>query len=307
MEQVLEVNNLYKRFQKVSVLSDLSLTLSPGQIYGLVGENGSGKSTFFRILAGLHSVNSGTVRICGDDMVSNRQKAKCHVGFVPDDFGMYDRLMVQESLEFYAEAKGLSGLMARKRIGNVLEQVSLLGSENMEVTALSYSMRRRFCIAQALLGEPELLVLDEPVAGLDLPRRQSLYQLFRHLAEGGTTILLSSHMVNELQSVCTDVGLLQQGRIVHEIHTKDIGEEELETNVVYIRIMGEGKQGIAALRPLPCVQSISQQGNELLVTLIGGDEQERQMLASLVEHGVPVVAFERQQEDFERMLMHYQG
>lgn len=305
MGTVLEVNNLCKRFGKIPVLSDLTLTLSQGQIYGIVGENGSGKSTFFRILAGLLQADSGTLRICGDDMKESRRRAKSHVGFVPDDFGMYDRLVVQESLEFYAQANGLEGLMARKRIGDVLEQVSLLGSERCEVTALSYSMKRRFCIAQALLGEPELLVLDEPVAGLDLSQRRGLYQLFLQLAQEGRTLLLSSHMVNELQTICTDVGLFKQGCIVRELHTPDIMESELRTNVIHIRIAGEGDRAVAALRPLSYVQSISRNQNTLLVTLTGGEAEEQHMLTKLINDGVPVISFERQQEDFESLLMHY--
>ncbi len=225
---MLKIQNLRKTFGNYHALDGLDMEIEAGALYGFVGPNGAGKTTTIKIVSGLLLPDKGTVEIDGIDALAYPRQMREKIGYVPDYFGVYDNLKVWEYMEFFASCYGLEGLTARKRSLTLLDQVGLGDKEDFYVDGLSRGMKQRLCLARALLHNPALLVLDEPAAGLDPRTRLEFRETIRELNQQGTTILLSSHLLSDLTELCTDIGIVDAGKmlltgsveeIIEKIHT----------------------------------------------------------------------------------------
>ena len=213
---MLEIRDLHKTYGKFHALNGLTMTVKDGALYGFVGPNGAGKTTAIKIMTGLLAADSGQVRIDGRDVTGRATDLKARIGYVPDFFGVYDNLTVGEYMEFFASCYHLDGLMARRRCQALLEQVGLEERPDFYVDGLSRGMKQRLCLARALIHDPEILILDEPTSGLDPRTRFEFRDILKELQESGKTILISSHVLSELSQLCTDIGILDQGKLVLE-------------------------------------------------------------------------------------------
>ena len=218
---MLEIRGLHKIYGKYHALGGLDMTVKDGALYGFVGPNGAGKTTAIKIISGLLGADGGSVSINGIDALADRNRMKAMIGYVPDFFGVYDNLMVWEYMEFFASCYHMDGLMARKRYTALLEQVGLEDKLEYYVDGLSRGMKQRLCLARALIHDPALLILDEPTSGLDPRTRFEFKEILGELKGAGKTILISSHVLSELSELCTDIGIIDQGRMVLE---GEIGE-----------------------------------------------------------------------------------
>jgi ABC-2 type transport system ATP-binding protein len=300
---MLEIKNLWKKFGKFHALNGLDIMIPEGSLYGFVGPNGAGKTTTIKIMTGLLSADSGQVIINGRDVTGGLDDLKRSIGYVPDFFGVYDNLKVNEYMEFFASCYGLDGLKARNRYMTLLEQVGLEEKSNFYVDSLSRGMKQRLCLARALIHDPFLLVLDEPASGLDPRTRFEFKEILKDLKEQGKTIFISSHVLSELSELCTDIGIIDQGKIVLGGSIEEILHRVNATNPLIISVLGEKERALTILKSQPCVQTIAVKDQDIRVNFIGDEQDEAQLLQQLVDAEVLVRGFYREQGSLETLFM----
>jgi ABC-type multidrug transport system ATPase subunit len=208
---VLETRNLNKAYKGVQALQDFNLKLTPG-ILGLLGPNGAGKSTLMRMLATITQPTEGTILWNGQDVVKDPEALRSVLGYLPQDFGVYPNLSAQEFLEYMAAIKGMSGAKARRKISDLLDLVNLRDAARRPLGGYSGGMRQRVGIAQALLNDPQLLIVDEPTVGLDPEERVRFRNLLSDLG-GERIVILSTHIVSDVESTATDIAIIHKGRL----------------------------------------------------------------------------------------------
>ncbi len=296
---MIQLKNLYKKFGQRTAVDDLTLQVPTGEIYGLLGHNGAGKSTAIGMMLGQVWPTSGDVRICGHDVTAHRRLALQKVGAIFESPAFYDYLSGRRNLEILSS---YTAPTSRQRIAEVIEWVSLTGRENSKVRTYSHGMRARLALAQALLPHPALLILDEPSDGLDPEgiheMRLTIQRLHREL---GLTILLSSHFLNEVEQLCTRIAVLNQGRKVFEGSLAATKQRE-----AWIRLR-TGDFALAA-KELRQAQLITQDRDACLIALNPGVGTD-QIVRLLVERGMPVYEIapvEETLEDFYLSLMNGQ-
>jgi ABC-type multidrug transport system ATPase subunit len=208
---VIETHHLSKSYKEVQALEDLNLKLAPG-ILGLLGPNGAGKSTLMRMLATITKPTAGTILWNGRDVVKDPEALRSVLGYLPQDFGVYPNLSAQEFLEYMAAIKGMSGTKARQKISDLLDLVNLREAARRPLGGYSGGMRQRVGIAQALLNDPQLLIVDEPTVGLDPEERVRFRNLLSDLG-GERIVILSTHIVSDVESTATDIAILHKGHL----------------------------------------------------------------------------------------------
>ena len=208
---VIETRNLSKAYKGVQALKDFTLKLTPG-ILGLLGPNGAGKSTLMRMLATIIKPTEGTILWNGRDVVKDPEALRSALGYLPQDFGVYPNLSAQEFLEYMAAIKGMSGKKARQKISDLLDLVNLRDAARRPLGGYSGGMRQRVGIAQALLNDPQLLIVDEPTVGLDPEERVRFRNLLSDLA-GERIIILSTHIVSDVEATATDIAIIHKGQL----------------------------------------------------------------------------------------------
>jgi ABC-2 type transport system ATP-binding protein len=293
---VIQLKHLNKKFGQRLAVDDLTLHVPAGEIYGLLGHNGAGKSTAIGMMLGQVWPTSGDVRICGHDVTAHRRLALQKVGAIFESPAFYDYLSGRRNLEILS---AYTMPTPRRRIEEVIEWVGLTGREHSKVRTYSHGMRARLALAQALLPQPELLILDEPSDGLDPEgiheMRLTIQRLHREL---GLTILLSSHFLNEVEQLCTRIAVLNQGRMVFEGPLAATKQRE-----AWIRLR-TGDFGLAA-KELSQAKLITQERDGKLIALSKGVGTD-QVVRLLVERGMPVYEIapvEETLEDFYLSLM----
>jgi len=210
---VLSISNLSKSFGQIKALQNVSLDLKPG-MFGLLGPNGAGKSTLMRNLATLLQPDSGTITLDGVDIVKQPQTMRETLGYLPQDFGVYPRMSAMALLDHLAVLKGISNKKARKeQCENLLRAVNLWKMRGAAVASYSGGMRQRFGVAQSLLGDPSVIIVDEPTAGLDPFERQRFLDLLSEAGEG-KIVILSTHIVDDVRDLCPDMAIMGDGEIV---------------------------------------------------------------------------------------------
>ena len=296
---MIQLKNLYKQFGQQMAVDNLTLQVPAGEIYGLLGHNGAGKSTAIGMMLGQVWPTSGEVRICGHDVTARRRRALQKVGAIFESPAFYDYLSGWRNLDILSS---YTAATPRQRIREVIEWVGLSGREHSKVRTYSHGMRARLALAQALLPHPELLILDEPSDGLDPEgiheMRQTILRLHREL---GLTILLSSHLLNEVEQLCSRIAVLNQGRMVFEGTMAATKQRE---QWVRLRV-GDFASATSRLRE---AQLITGERDGKFIALQPGVGTD-QVVKLLVERGLPVyeiTAEEQTLEDFYLGLMNSQ-
>ena len=226
-EVVLESKGLTKRYGSFVAVDKLNLAVRKGEIFGLLGPNGAGKTTTILMLLGLTEPTTGSVRVLGLDPARQPLSVKAQVGYLPDEVGFYSNLTARENLIYMAKLNGLRGQEAYDRIDTSLEQMGLGPAANQRVGTFSRGMRQRLGVAELLLKRPQLIIMDEPTLGLDPEVAREFLETIRHLKAEGITMLLSSHLLYQVQAVCDRVGLFHQGRMVLDGTVKELARRVL--------------------------------------------------------------------------------
>ena len=298
-----EVKNLCKNYGKFRALNHLDMIVEEGELFGFVGPNGAGKTTTLKILAGLLKADEGQVVLDGVNALKQPNRLKEAIGYMPDFFGVYDNLRVSEYMEFYAAAYGIYGLQARTQYRELLDMVDLADKEDFYVDGLSRGMKQRLCLARALIHNPKILILDEPASGLDPRTRYQFREILKDLNTMGKTILISSHILSELSEMCTDIGIIDGGRMVLRGSMVEILTMVNSANPLEIVVCDKLDEALKLLRRHKLVRTISVDSPKIVVTFGGNQKDEAFLLKMLVEAGVMVNSFVRKQGSLETLFM----
>jgi len=304
---IVATRGLVKRYNGTLALAGLDLEIGEGEIFGLVGPNGAGKTTTLRILATLLQPTAGEAEIAGVSVLRHPDRVRRVLGFMPDAFGVYDDMRVFEYLDFFGRCYGLPADRRRRMIGDLLELVDLADKRDAYVQDLSRGMQQRLCLAHALVHDPSVLLLDEPASGLDPRARVELRELLRELRALGKTILISSHILPELEELCTSLAIIDHGRVVAAGTVGDI-ETRLRAGAVFrAKVLGDEMQlesARARFAADPAVASAAVRDDGLLeIGFAGDDEAAARLLAGVIGAGVRVVSFARAVSDLEELFL----
>lgn len=304
---MISIQNITKSYGHVTALDGLSLQVEDGALYALVGPNGAGKTTLFRILLGLLYPDRGTVTIDGMEAGADIRRLKRRIGYVPDRIGMYPNLRVSEYMDFFADCYDLSGAKAKRQIQMLLDLVGLRDRQTQYMDTLSRGMQQKLSLARALIHDPKILILDEPIADLDPATRVEFREIIAELADAGKTMLVSSRMLTEISELCTDIGILNHGKLVMEGKLHDVLDRVDASNPIIIRIAGNMSSAMQTLKKDAKVRSISIRDQQLLITYTGSPKEESALLRRLIEAGVPVQGFHREKGDLEALFLQLTG
>ncbi|MCS7172977.1 MAG: ABC transporter ATP-binding protein [Armatimonadetes bacterium] len=260
MTVAIETQGLTKHYGRTVAVQDLNLVVREGEIFGLLGPNGSGKTTTILMLLGLTDPTAGTARVLGFDPTRQPLEVKRRVGYLPDSVGFYDELTAWENLRYIANLNGFSPREAKTRIGEVLERMGLAEVADHKVGTFSRGMRQRLGLAEVLLKRPRVAILDEPTLGLDPEAALEFLHLIRGLRAEGMAILLASHLLHQVQAICDRVGLFHKGRMVLEGRVEELSERVLGGSYrIHLEARGTGVADL--LRGLPQVVRVHPEGN----------------------------------------------
>lgn len=234
------VSKIYKTPKKEDFLAvdDISLTITPGSIHGLLGPNGAGKSTLISLIAGMNTPTSGAITLFGTDVVKKPEAAKGLIGVVPQEVVVEMAFTVQEVLYYFSGMYGVPQAERQTRIDQALEDLQLTEKKHEKAKTLSGGMKRRLMIAKAILHQPKLLILDEPTAGVDVALRQKIWELVRRLNASGTTILFTTHYLEEAEQLCDAITLVNHGKVIKEGKLKDI-QQEFSKNIIHFELFSK--------------------------------------------------------------------
>lgn len=305
---MISIKGLSKKFATTVALDGVSLELGAGELFGFIGPNGAGKSTTMKILAGLMKQDAGLATVCGLDPRKEPEAVKRSLGYMPDFLGVYDDLTVDEYLQFFASAYGISSRNAKRRsvIDSVLQLTDLTEKRHAMVDSLSRGMTQRLGIARVLLHEPKVLLLDEPASGLDPRARIELREILVTLRQMGKTLMVSSHILSELGEMCTSIGIIERGKLLFAGSINDafdkasVGERiavSLEPGPVSLQ------QAAMLLEHDPRITRVTVEDGQVVIDL-NRDEQGNKLshhfiLQKLIEAGGRIASFTPRQVRLE--------
>ena len=300
---MLEVRNLSRSYGRVRAVDDLSFAMARGQITGFVGPNGAGKTTTMRIAATLDIPDEGDVLIDGISVLVEPRRARQRIGYMSDQFHPYANLDVLQYLDFFARAQGLRGRRRLQTVRTVASFCGLLDFADRPATGLSKGMGQRLHLAKTLLHDPQLLILDEPAAGLDPRARIEFRALLKELSAAGKTILISSHILPELGETCDSVVVLEKGKRVVSGTIAEIQRSVQHEQAVLLRVLGDTEAARRFLATQPGVGDVAVDGERLRFAYRGGDEEIADLLARAVTAGLRVTEFGRIEADLEDIFL----
>jgi ABC-2 type transport system ATP-binding protein len=300
----LEIRNLRVDYGNFTAVHDLSLTLMPGEIFGLAGPNGAGKTSTIRVLATLLEPTYGEVYVAGFDLFEAPDKVHELLGYMPDLAPVIPDLKVWEFLDLYAQSHGYKGTEKRDRVDACLAKVRLGDKRNVYGDALSRGMTQRVVLAKTLLHDPRLLLLDEPASGMDPFARRDMRRILEGLAADGATIVISSHILRELSDTCTSVGIMHLGKLLqHGSMDAVLSSVEDERMQVRIDLVAAADAATQWLRGRADVEGIRIDGMKISFAFNGDQRARAGLLRDLVAQGIELSAFTPERSGIESVLM----
>ena len=308
---MIEVSHLSKQYGSHPAIENLSFTVEDGQIYGLLGPNGAGKSTIMNILTSYLAPTSGEVKVAGYGLPEEAQQAKACVGYLPEQPPLYPEMTVQEYLMFAAELKGVKKVQRKEQVLKAARRTGLESVLPRLIRSLSKGYRQRVGIAQALLGSPKLIILDEPTVGLDPAQVIEIRKLIQELGRAHT-VILSSHILSEVQAVCSRVLILSKGKLVAEGTPEELGEKLNPGSCLRATVLGDRKTVLEAVQAVPgiCkVQVESEADGEVTFTAESEDAADRRAAVSkaLAKAGGTVLALAAENKSLEEIFLALTG
>lgn len=301
----IETQDLTKKYDGVTVVDHLNLHIKEKEVFGLLGPNGAGKTTTILMLLGLSEPASGTARVFGFDPAREPLKVKRLIGYLPEKVGFYENLTARENLKFIAELNNFSSAEASRKADEALEMVNLTDRANGAVGKFSRGMKQRLGIADVLIKNPKVVFLDEPTAGLDPEGINSLLDLIAGLPKKGTTVVLSSHQLYQVQRVCHSIGILSKGKMVIEGNIDELGREALAGG--RYRIMVETAQPspqlVGVIKKIKGVLNVEAEANKLIVST--ESDLRAEISKAVVGNDVPLIQVKIQEFSLDEIYMKY--
>ncbi len=286
---MIETKKLTKTFGNLVAVSNLDLYIGAGDIFGFIGPNGAGKTTTMRILVTLLEPTSGEAFIDGLNVAKKGREVRRRVGYMPDFMGVYDDLKVFEYLEFFAAAFGIEYKKRKAIVDGVLELTDLVSKRSAPVDSLSRGMQQRLGLARVLIHDPKVLILDEPASGLDPRARIEMRELLRELKRMGKTIMVSSHILSELEEICDQIGIIEHGQFVFSGSMEEIRPRLGIQRKVRVKVLGDPARAVEMLSALPQIQKVETVGDYISVTFREGENTDGIIARTLVTGGVDLV------------------
>ncbi|MFJ8457923.1 ATP-binding cassette domain-containing protein [Lysinibacillus xylanilyticus] len=302
---MIEIRDLTKRYGSFTALDQLNLSLEEGVVFGFVGANGAGKSTTFSILATLLSPTSGDALINGKSVIKEPKEVRKQIGYMPDFFGVYDQLKVDEYLDFYGASYGIGAADRKVLIPQLLELVNLTHKRYDYVDLLSRGMKQRLCLARALIHDPKVLILDEPASGLDPRARVEMRDILRNLKSMGKTILISSHILPELAEMCDEIGVIDNGKLIAHGNVASIQAQLQGEKRIVIKVTDRLNEVRAFLEEDPLISSIDLMDNRLEIAFNyrGTNADQMALLKKAILANLPIYALSEEEKDLEDVFM----
>ncbi|HLS66885.1 MAG TPA: ABC transporter ATP-binding protein [Pseudogracilibacillus sp.] len=305
-EAIIEIDALTKEYDDVTAVNDLSLTIERGEVFGLLGPNGAGKSTTILTLLGLSEPTAGSVRVCGVDSTRNPLAVKEKVGYLPDDLGFYDHMTGEENIVYTAMLNGISKRVARERAHELLDQMQLLDAKDKKVATYSRGMRQRLGLADVLIKEPDVIILDEPTLGIDPKGVTELLAFIRKLNErDGLTVLLSSHHLHQVQQICDRVGLFVKGELLAVGDVTSLAEQLfVERSYIFaLEVEPLTPEFLHAVKNCSGISSVETVRNE--VHIESSKDISQQLVKLISEHDVVLRYLQRKEDDLDTIYQRY--
>jgi ABC-2 type transport system ATP-binding protein len=292
---MIETKKLTRNFGNLVAVCNLDLHIGAGDIFGFIGPNGAGKTTTMRILVTLLEPTSGTACIDGLDVTKKGKEVRRRVGYMPDFMGVYDDLKVFEYLEFFAAAFGIEYHKRQAIVDGVLELTDLVSKRSAPVDSLSRGMQQRLGLARVLIHDPKVLILDEPASGLDPRARIEMRELLRELKRMGKTVMISSHILSELEEICDTIGIVEHGQLVFSGSMAEIRPRLGIQSKMRVKVVGDPARAMEILTVLPQIQRVENVGEYLAVTFREGADTDGLIARTLVTGGVDVIYLQPEQ------------
>lgn len=312
MSGIIEIQNLSKHFGKRAAVDDITLNVESGEIFGLVGPNGAGKTTTMRMLVTLLQPDKGEIHVEGHSVRKNPREVRRLLGYMPDSFGVYGDMTVQEYLDFFGACYKIDPAKRAALIDDLLELVEISHRRNDMVDTLSTGLKQRLGLARVLIHDPTVLVLDEPASGLDPRARVEIRELLREIARLGKTILFSSHILADVAELCTRVAIMENGKLAALGSLEQLNAHLIPHRILHINLLKTisadqaqstltALPGIAAVRPLEGFRHV--EWHSLEAEFTGDDAALHALLTTLLQNGLPVVGFSEDTQNLEEVFL----
>jgi ABC-2 type transport system ATP-binding protein len=298
-----ETKGLTRMYGSIAALYGLDLTVNKGDLFGFIGSNGAGKTTTLRILATFLAPSAGHARVLGHDVVKDADAVRHVIGYMPDFFGVYKDMEVTEYLDFFGACYKIPTAQREKSVNDVLELVGLTEKKGALIGALSRGMQQRLGLARVLIHDPQLLLLDEPASGLDPRARIEMMAILQELQRLGKTIIISSHILSELQTLCNRVAIIEKGKLIYSGPVQGVRDQMSQGRVVWVRVSSDQVKAVELLKTRPEISDVSTLDSEIKITLTGYDVDHSIVADVLVRGGAKLIELREDEIGLEEVFM----
>ncbi|MBI3837074.1 MAG: ABC transporter ATP-binding protein [Planctomycetia bacterium] len=300
---MIELVDFSKNYGDFTAVESLNLKIEAGEMFGFIGPNGAGKSTTIRFLATLLKATRGEGIVNGHSVTKDPLAVRKSVGYMPDNFGVYDGMKVWEFLDFFAVAYQIPRAKRKAVIGDVLELLDLMHKRDDFVNGLSRGMKQRLCLAKTLVHDPPVLILDEPSSGLDPRARLEVKALLKELRRMGKTILISSHILTELADCCTSIGIIERGQLLMHGPIDEVYRRIRGNRMVEIKFVEGMDVGLSIIRSCPQTRDVQIEDHQVTVEMAANDDQVATLMAQLMQSGARMRSFHEKDPTLEDVFM----
>jgi len=294
---------LTRLYGEMVALNNLSLTVNRADLFGFIGSNGAGKTTTLRILATFLAPSGGRAEVMGKDVVRDADAVRHIIGYMPDFFGVYKDMEVTEYLDFFGACYKIPSAQREKTVADVLELVGLTEKQGALIGALSRGMQQRLGLARVLIHDPQVLLLDEPASGLDPRARIEMMAILQELQRLGKTIIISSHILSELQTLCNRVAIIEKGKLIYSGPVQGVRDQMASGRIVWVRVAGDPESAMQLLKSRVEVAEAIQADGRIKVTLADHDTDHSLIAETLVKGGAKLLELREDELGLEEVFL----
>jgi ABC-2 type transport system ATP-binding protein len=294
---------LTRTYGSMIALNALDLTINQGDLFGFIGSNGAGKTTTLRILATFLAPSAGQALVLGNDVVRDADAVRHVIGYMPDFFGVYKDMEVTEYLDFFGACYKIPAAQREKTVNDVLELVGLSEKKGALIGALSRGMQQRLGLARVLIHDPKVLLLDEPASGLDPRARIEMMAILQELQRMGKTIIISSHILSELQTLCNRVAIIEKGKLIYAGPVQGVRDQMQTGRVIWVKVTSDQAQAVELLKARPEISEVETLDGQVKVILINHDIDHSIVAHTLVHGGARLVELREDELGLEEVFL----